>query len=760
MPMLPFAVLLMLVGNAVGAETASESTYPRLTLWPLAYHSSSAESSTTDILWPFWHQQRRGSEESWQLRPELFTYTIDPARDYRRADTLFRTIRFERTDEDHWNHLFPVYWQGNEGERDWFHLWPLYGQWSENNGKKGRTTLWPFFTYRSNSNSEDWSGNYFWPLGNNWREGEASGGRLLPLYWWRTEPERRAGFVVPYYWDRRPEEQSNGIFPLWYRQIAPDARFNQIGLYLGYRSEAHEFDALIPFGFRQSKGEEEFQLLLPFWLRSIRGNSETTALMPFWLEHQSPRRSFQALFPFYWNGSEGNSQLRLLIPLHGKFRDEVTETSLWFPFYFHHRDDELDSDLHYYFPVYGRYQRGETIDERYYLFPLYAHSVDTGIGYESGNVLWPMFHYDRSGEKDYQAWALPFFWSKRSDEQRLSMALALYWSSERPSAGFTLMAPVYWDSYSQTGSQRHILPFYSDVRRSDGWRKRFYLGPLAIRTDNPNIGLSQTDILWPLISRRKKETQEHTRVLPFYWNDQGPTRQLALGSAAGLPPYYVHYKKIDEEIHHLWPFYGVNRDSDYRETSVFWPLFRRGVSDDGKRSAWQVLLAFGNRDGEEASHAFIPLWWHRQQGASVENLSLLHLYSGQGKANRDFAFVHIGHPEASLLRVNHQGAERHQHLFPFYGYTRNTDEDRTDFRFLWPIYNYERQGDTSSSWRVLWRFLHSEKSAQGELFEFNPFFYRERAADGELYTAYLGGVFSTLERSGSTEKSLFWFLKW
>lgn len=84
------------------------------------------------------------------------------------------------------------------------------------------------------------------PLGRNWRAGDASGGQLLPLWWWRTDPQRRAGFIIPYYWDRRPGEQRDGIFPLWYRKVTPETAFNQVTLYFGCRSPTSRYDALIP----------------------------------------------------------------------------------------------------------------------------------------------------------------------------------------------------------------------------------------------------------------------------------------------------------------------------------------------------------------------------------------------------------------------------------------------------------------------------------------------------------------------------------
>lgn len=704
------ATLLSLVMlSTTSASAESDTQYPSLTLWPLASHSESAKTSTTDILWPFLHYQRRDTLKRWQFRPGLLGYTTDSSRDYRQFYAMWLLTSFEREGTYFDNYIFPCFWHGSSKyNNNWFHLWPLYGQWSNANGDKGKTVLWPFFIYLNNPKTSDWSVDYFMPLGRKWQEGDESGGRLLPLFWWKKTPEKRAGFVFPYYWNIGTDTNRYGLFPFWYSKTAPNESFDQLALYFSYRSPRKNFSSLVPFWFSYASDENRFQLLLPLWLK-----------------HQN---------------------------------DEIV-TNAWFPFYFHHSDFNRDSELNYYFPFYGHYRRSDYIDDRYYLFPLYAHRVDKENDYESWNVLSPLFHYDQSGN-DYQAWALPFFWNKRTDDRHLSMAMALYWASEKEDSGFKMFAPIYWHSHNKNGSQRHIIPFYNDFQRDNGWRKRFFLGPLTILTEDKSAGLSKTDILWPLISRQRRPDSELSYAFPFYFHKKDNSGHLTLASAALLPPYYINYDEGDESIHHFWPFYGVHSEDEYREFSSLWPFLRWGKSEDDSRGSWQFLLAFGNRDDDESSYGLVPLWWHDNTINEVKDISLLHYYRSQGYHWRDFAFIHLGHPELSLLHFERDGRKRHQHLFPLYSYRHDKSEDQTNFSVIWPLFDYQRQGEKQSSWRFLWRLLHLEKSDERNIFEFSPFYYRDRSLSGEVYRSYLGGFYTSLTKNQETQRRFLWFIRW
>jgi hypothetical protein len=779
-PILLFLLFSLVLGvpRPLTAKEPELDDFPAVTLWPLVWHRATPEESTTDVLWPFFQQKSKGEWHRVALRPFLYSKESDPSRDFRRMHILWPVSLFHREGETERNYIFPAYWRGRDEQREWLHLWPLYGNSLQADGTRTRSTLYPFFRYSSNEQTGDWSWDAPWPLVNFFHRQDAEGGRLLPFYWRHRAEDTDGGMLFPYLWYETEETAHQAILPLWYRRRTPQSSTTMLlPLYWQHRAENTEGGMLFPYLWYE-KEEAKHQAILPLWFRRRTPQSSTNFLLPLWFSHQGQNRRYQGLLPLYWQQQEKDTRLRLIAPLHLHHIGTDAETSLWLPVYFHHQDRLAQSELVYYFPFYGKYTLRDQVTRHLVLFPLYAHFVDLEREHQSWNVLWPLFHYETAPES-YQAWALPFYWRSRAPAVERTMAFGLYWSFRREDSGTTLLVPVYGHFATAEREQRHIPLLYSTFRRADGYHKSLFLGPIYIDTEDPRHERRQSDFLWPLVSWKDEGEKHHRRALPFYWHERRPGRELSLGSVALLPPYYLRQETAERSLLHLWPLFGKSRLDSYQEVSSFWPLLRWGDDTEGQRRTRQFLLAYSLTEGDVQRTGFFPLWHRRQEPGKKKDLSLLHWSEeDKSKGSSRFAVLHLGDPEYSLFgRSSDEKASRH-HLFPLYSFrrddsaqtrqlsilgpflSRQSGPDHSRTRLLWKTLYFEHGPDREES-GLLWRLVRSYRAADQEIFEFNPFYYRERKKDGgEEYRAWLGGIYAVRQRPEQVRRRLLWLVKW
>jgi hypothetical protein len=806
LPIILFFFLLWSTLPAISAFAASDHAYPSVTLWPLATHRSDAQGSTTNLAFGILHHREAGSYERYAMRPWLFNLETDTARDSSKLSLAFDWLHVEHEGEDFRRHLFPLYWQGHQGKKQWFHLWPFYGESEAADGARTVSFIYPLFSLTRHPGTDDRTLRYFWPLGEIRRAGDEWSGRFLPLWWRHKTPQVSEGFFLPYLWRDAGESHTRAVLPLWWWHSAPE---KSAGYFLTYLwnddGESHtrallplglkhrspqtnsgyfllyawkeknetRHDLLIPLWWRYRSPESRFSLLLPFYLGWENKEGAGSVLLPFWYANHTEASDFKILLPFYldWRAGKEN-RLRLVLPFYGKQRSATSVNSVVLPFYFRHSNITFGSTLRYWFPLFGSYERG-TETQRYYLFPLYAHMQDPQRGYDSRFFLWPLVHHETLPAA-HDTWILPLFRHQRSAEESATMAGLLWWSGHAPGRDYTLLLPFYGRWRSDEVGEYRVTPLSFEMRKPDGYSKRFFLGPLAIATDDPQQQRHQLDILWPFISRSQRGDTSHSRFIPFWWHDQSPERSFSL---ALLPPY-LHEEKPGQSLFHLWPFYGRKIEGDFREDAVLWPFFRYGRESGGERRSWQALIAFGDSDTDRNRFVIFPLWYHQREGAATRNLSLLHWQEHSPDAST-FALLHLGNPDLSLFNLSSGPTRRHQHLFPLYSFTKTTAPERVRTWVIWPLYSYKRdevrtrhallgkllfytdRGPQKNETGFLWRFIHARRDADTSLFEFSPFYYRETRADGsEQYTSWIGGIYATLTTAVKTEHRLLWFLRW
>ena len=709
----------------VNANTDNEE-WP-ITAFPILMHEEDEDSSETDFLWPIFHHERKKSWSRFAVRPFIFSTESDPEKDYRKTSVIWPLSIYKHEGEDRSFHLFPVYWYGSypdhryhtlfpvywsgEGTDYWYrHVWPPFGVYKRNDYTE-YSSIFPFFRYGTDSSSGEMVLHAFWPIFNIHKKEGWFSSRLLPVYWHEKGEDSSRGFVLPYFWETKLDQRTRGAFPLWYSSSSKDT---------------------------------ESDLVFPLYYHHMTPDREIRFITPLYSSWRTENSLFRTLLPVYYDYEKEDFGIRIGLPIYYGYQDGPIQFSSVFPFYFHSEDEERDSEFTYYFPLYGSYRRGDSVSRHLLVFPLYSSLEDRELQLSSWDVIWPLFHYERSPEHSFVR-ALPF-----------------YWHTQKPDSVMTIAFPLYYSSRSGENSYRHILPFYGIHQKGDWYKKRFILGPLYMDTRDTKTGVSRQDIIFPLYSRISERDRERSWLFPFYFHGERPDSNVTLGSLALLPPYYINYEKEDKHQFHIWPFYGKNQHGSYQEYSTLWPLIRFSRDSETGESVNHVLLYYNEKDQDESLTSLFPVWWHKTTTEKSLDASLfLHWYDRDDQKEKTrLSLLWLIPPKISIFGFENEPQHLSHHFFPLYGYDHDEEKDSLSWSFLWPLFqyssngevarqagflwkviSYEQKDEEATDFRFLWRFIRRSKTATSSVFEFNPFYYRETVDEKGTKWQILGGLF-------------------
>ncbi|MFQ5543657.1 MAG: hypothetical protein ACE5FY_04825, partial [Nitrospiria bacterium] len=316
-------------------------------------------------------------------------------------------------------------------------------------------------------------------------------------------------------------------------------------------------------------------------------------------------------------------------------------------------------------------------------------------------------------------------------------------------------------------------PFYGIHKKGDGYRKRFILGPVYIKTEDGSAGLIQHDFLYPIFSRKQEGEKRRTWLIPLYYHQTDPDGRFSLGISPLILPFYHRYRK-----------------GSYREVGAFWPLIRFGEDSEQDLRFSQFFLFLNKRKGEEALTSVIPFWMHKTMPKRTTDASLfLHWYQQdrvKKKTNLSFLWLippdtppivsRFSLPGLSLIWYEYSSNLTRHGFFPLYSYEKNNVADGMKWTFLWPLFSYQSVGDLvkktgflwqvityerkdaeTSDFRFLWRLIRRSKRLEGTTFEFNPFFFYESQKGKGNYWAILGGLFGReTSRDGEAKTRWLW----
>ncbi len=740
-PLRRCGICLLLLLFAGDLSAAGGSARP-VSVWPLYYHRSSADSGVTDIIWPVYHHEWNRSWQRYSIRPLVFETEGDSAGAVRKTSVLWPLARYRRDARSKFFNLFPVYWYYNSPDRRYNNLfpvyfdgkgpdysyrmiWPFYGV-CHRGSYTEHSILFPFFRFGRDSETRETNIHAFWPIANFHRTREYLSYRVWPLYWYMRGVENSGGLVFPYYWRNGPGYQARGILPLWYMRKGPE-----------YRT-----DAVLPLYFDYRSPRARLRFITPVY------SSWTTA-----------KTSFHTFLPLYYDFRGESLGIKAALPFYCRFRHESFGFRTIFPFYFSGDDSLKRSSWTYYFPFYGVYRNGDFISRQFLLFPLYSVFRDSLSQKRSLDVFWPLFHHGRS------------------PDSRTLRILPLYWHSRKPGSTTTVALPCYFSHESDSFRAKHWLPFYGVHERSPGFRRKFFLGPVYVDTRDSLAGVARQDLLYPLFSRQIHRDWTRSWSIPFHFSYRDSTESHIAASLALLPPYYLHSKWPRGEFRHLWPFFGRYRSGSYHEKSMVWPFFRFGRDTLEDRSLLNILLYNRSRRKDSVTNWIFPLWsWGRSPKRVFNSSLFLHSYE-RDSDNTAVRLEVVEFLGMNLFRYARDSKARRHFLCPLYRYESNLSADTLNWTVLWPLpfdapersifrrleflwkaISYEQQGPETREFRFLWRLIRKRNTPTSSVFELNPLYYYEAEEEAGSYWAILGGLIGAETYPDGTRKmKYFWF---
>ncbi len=238
----------------------------------------------------------------------------------------------------------------------------------------------------------------------------------------------------------------------------------------------------------------------------------------------------------------------------------------------------------------------------------------------------------------------------------------------------------------------HALgPFLKYERK--GTEREYALRPLYFRASDPEDGISFSETLYPVASRksspdqtsyqglrlltydfgeREKGSDNEFMLFPliFYGEHRERGRYFALFPLGGK--IYDMFGR-DEIRFALFPVYGQTRKKDRVTDNVLWPVFARirGEGESGYKF-WPIYGA-SHKDGVYRKRFFLwPIFFSQDLALNSEN-----------PRHRRIVFpFYVG--ESSPQQVSTTW------LWPFFSHTRNYKRDFEEWNFPWPLFRITR----------------------------------------------------------------------
>lgn len=517
------------------------------------------------------------------------------------------------------------------------------------------------------------------------------------LTWWRKEsPDDRYTHLWPVYGVRRKgaREERSVLWPLALAASDPSRGLTQRRLWPLWETRAAELDDEPPPDLALN-----LALPVPLWYRAAaRGRAYRRFFYLHWSVLTPERRtnvtlpyySFAGLktgfthrgvFPLYHRSDWDGRSFTLAPPLFVSWRDGPLRVQMLFPLYFGQAD--ADGAFDYYFPLYGRTVRGGKVTRRYLLFPLYSRRAEPDSGLTELDLLWPLFHVERSSTASSTR-LLPLYWSSRRGEDSFTLA-PLYARLTRGQETRSVLFPIFW-RLSSPDRTVHIVPPLGGVVRDGRESDVFLLG------FTPKLSL---------IERERAPDYALDRALLYY------RRREPRSLADALFPVYFRWDHPGERGLVLFPLWASRDDR----------------ADGSSRRALLGLTG-----------GFSLFEWSEEPAVAARSLRALNFYRSSRGADRTAVFAPV------YWRFVRGGASR-SWLLPLYAERREPGlraRGWLGFSPRWSLLSRREEAGNVET-RLLWRLVRVRRGPDEDAFELNPLFFTLREG-GRRYSAVLGGL--------------------
>ncbi len=270
------------------------------------------------------------------------------------------------------------------------------------------------------------------------------------------------------------------------------------------------------------------------------------------------------------------------------------------------------------------------------LSPLYRQRLAEDGSPLEWDVLWPIFHYERTpeGHDDFRirpfyrrigepnATEHQFLWPlgrvRADHEESHSRLFPLYSHRSRldedghRDVDWYALFPFVWGGSHEQGEEDYlaVLPFYADIPQFVTYdRFRAHLFPLHVEVQKE--GHSHHLWLWPLIGIGYCAEANHQwfRVLPLYSQDIEPGRHERYWYLWPFIHWSLENQDSDDPVHTfwLWPLFGFRRSHEVDGWSFLWPFFEKTSRRDHfykLNLLWPIFHYY-----ENAQEDHVVQWW-------------------------------------------------------------------------------------------------------------------------------------------------------
>eukprot|EP01133_Synstelium_polycarpum_P007797 gene7797-9146_t len=610
--------------------------------------------------------------------------------------------------------LFPFLWvRSLPGSFFSVHVWPVLGvKVSQKSKGFNIYSLYPAIIYKNKRN-----GLYkrFMFLGViaqylNDKENHIKRHSILPVYFTSTTPSYTRGLEDGTYGSTPtpPPLDDDGNFvprPRYKTETATDYSFNVYGLlpliFYVTRGPTNKLLIIMPLFVTKWCSDRRdsyfaspiyYQRLTEFslvrWLLPVffqrRTLTKSLILSPVFIHWRKDGNSVRIVPPLYIDVVKGETHLILvLLPTFIHYRKSIFKFTSLFPFFYRSQDASKGSLFTYIFPFYGYSTKGASSSNYYVLFPLFGYHSDPEVSTKSVDVLFPLFHYDRS-ETSYSLRLLPFFWRSVNPNNAFLLVMPLFWrfitNREKRPQITTLFLPCYFkrDSaeYLLTFASPALLPpYYIHYHRESSQIEETYVFPFFAHKIR---GLDH--LRWVLLvlyrhSWRDFSDNMYMNVLLYfkYVSDDY--------NISGIVPLWVKWLCKKQDKFHLRILLLLAYDrlsSTIKKTkriSFFWLVSNRVSMFTYRHSTIaNVVSDFITRPSDaELYPTNTPADNDRPTTTFTKS------------STKSFALLWIGSPAISMYRYYRDTTVMLNRLFPvFYRYTDSSPSlEASGFSFLW-----------------------------------------------------------------------------
>ena len=419
------------------------------------------------------------------------------------------------------------------------------------------------------------------------------------------------------------------------------------------------------------------------------------------------------------------------------------------------------------------------------LSPLYHHRLDRDGSVREMDVIWPIFHYNKTedGGSDFRIRPLyrhvtsgpgaglsagasehQFLWPlgrvRNARGETLGRLFPLWrYAAREDDEGKREtdweVVLLLWGGTRDDGKENYFsfLPFWADIPDFLTYdRFQAQLFPLHVRTEKDGVVSDQ--FLWPLIGFGGDGTDRRywSRVLPIY-------------SVAVDRQRYERYTALWPFVH--WGYEGLYSDDPIQRFFLF-PLYGRQTSQ--KVDAWTFLWPFFSKYEIKDRMLKLDVLW-----------PIFRLYREDTewqKVRQWWLWPLIGHTVTDDQRAwtflwpliwlreydDPEGTTSQTWIIPLYWHMHRARLDGTEDSFtkVWPLYHGQSNHDGSGEWRSLspWPWQGGNAYGVQENYGFLwTLAEREWTAASDSF-ALAANVFTTAQREGRRQTSVPFLFNW